>query len=903
MLPNGLQVLMCYQSDAPTTNVSMAVQAGHFFDPAECHGLAHLLEHMLFLGSRHVPKPNGINELVEQNGGTINAWTGTEYANYHFNIGHPALGLILPAFADMLRAPLLNPNSMAKEIQAIEAEFQFKRKDDLRRLYQIHKETCNPAHPFSQFSVGNADIFNQLGMETLHRYLSEFHDRYYNAQNMRLCIHSAMPIAQLTELVKHAFGKMKSGSQPQMQWPALYTPEQLGVKIAIKPLQKARRMIVTFALPALHKEIHTRPLDYISHVLGDEGQGSLFAYLKAQNWVTSLIAGSGIEGEDFKDFNVNFQLTELGLNNQQHIICALFYALKITQDSFADDWRYNEKAQLSALAYQYDEHPKTLDMICDFAQSLFTMPIQDIEQWRAGIGSYDKTLLEAALGHFTPHNMRIKIIAPTVTTDKTCSYYDAEYAVNPIPAEELESYYRPTTIPSICMPPANPFIGDDFALCLPDNDFATPKQLVASDNMSIWFSQDTKFRIPKGDTYVSFDTNAFCESQTTVAAKRIWLAALNDKLKADFYHAEIAGLNYRIYGHQAGFTVHCRGFTNQQFFLCRELLKSTLAFIPSREEFEQVKQLQMQSLHNSLLNKPTNRLFLRLSVLIQKNTHAPIDLLEAMHALTYDELVDICNKALQHYYVESLIHGNWPANEAKAFVSDLKYLCQNNLGTPISRDVAQLPVGNTHYHFVPCEHDDSGIVLYLQAPSCDLHDTAMCMILEQMLAGPFFNALRTQKQLGYIVGTGYVPHNQHPGIVFYIQSPNTPVDQLLENITQFLFEQLDEIAFYQGYWPDIQSTMLKQLSEHDLSLSMKSQRLWLALGMQDFSFDRNTCLAKQIESYAFDDIEAYARQLATRQSFGELVLFTDGKLANFDAPQEFHLSDISAFKQTANYFK
>ena len=47
------------------------------------------------------------------------------------------------------------------------------------------------------------------------------------------------------------------------------------------------------------------------------------------------------------------------------------------------------------------------------------------------------------------------------------------------------------------------------------------------------------------------------------------------------------------------------------------------------------------------------------------------------------------------------------------------------------------------------------------------------MLAEQLIATPFFNQLRTEQQLGYLVGSGYIPYNQHPGIGFYIQSPIT----------------------------------------------------------------------------------------------------------------------------------
>lgn len=116
-LPNGLCAMLCHTPEASESFVSMAVRAGHFYDPNDCQGLAHLLEHMLFMGSRHLPKPNAINGFIEQHGGTINAWTGTEYANYHFSCSGGALAQTLPAFADMLRQPLFEEDALTNEIK------------------------------------------------------------------------------------------------------------------------------------------------------------------------------------------------------------------------------------------------------------------------------------------------------------------------------------------------------------------------------------------------------------------------------------------------------------------------------------------------------------------------------------------------------------------------------------------------------------------------------------------------------------------------------------------------------------------------------------------------------------------------------------------------------------------
>ena len=901
-LPNGLRAMLCHTPEASESFVSMAVRAGHFYDPNDCQGLAHLLEHMLFMGSRHLPKPNAINGFIEQHGGTINAWTGTEYTNYHFNCSGDAIAQTLPAFADMLRQPLFEEDALTNEIKNIHAEFEFKKKDDLRRLYQIHKETCNPEHPFAKFSVGNCDTFSQHECTELKRRLKSLHQSYYCALNMRLSIASPMPIRQLEALVNQCFGTLPSGQLASDDWPSLYTENELGIQINIHPLQSARRMIVTFALPALQNDYKTKPLNYISHLIGDEGEGSLLAYLKEKDWALNLIAGSGIEGDKFKDFNVSFQLTQEGLKHKAQVLEALFSYIELIREASTEEWRFHEKSQLNALALEYEENVKPLGIITEYAQHQFIFEPDELNRLRSTIGSYDRSIIEHALSFFTPKNLRLKVISKDVKTTQVCAFYEAEYSVEDIDDALIHSLESAKKIPEMCLPPPNPYLASEYTLILPETGFNVPNRLVDNGGYRFWFAQDQQFHSPKGDIYISFDAAQFSDSLTSVAAKRIWLGALNDHLQAKYYRAEIAGLHYRIYGHQAGFTLHTRGFTNQQTLLASQLLDAVLGFIPDERAFEHHKALQIQSLHNSLLNKPTNRLFSRLSVLIQRNTQAPVELLDVIENISYNEMLGCRSAAFEHYFVEAFMHGNWASEEAKAFSTSLHSHCKNAGGAPRSRAVSKLPVGGTLYHEVLCNHDDSAVVLYLQAPSPSLTDTALCMVLEQMLAAPFFNSLRTEQQLGYIVGTGYVPHNQHPGMAFYIQSPQCSPKQLLDAMTAFLFQQLNEIEFYRFYWPTIQQNLIKQLEERDLTLSMKSQRLWVSLGTQDLEFNRNAKLAERIKGLSFEEIQDFAHQLAKRERCGELVLFSRGKFESIPTQEKRTINSISEFKKEIPYY-
>lgn len=891
-----MRVMLCRPPEGEAAYVSLSVKAGHFYDPTEYQGLAHLLEHALFLGSQHLPKANEINDLAERCGGSINAWTGTEYANYHFHCHENALPAMLPAFCDMIAHPLLEPDALSKEVEAIEAEFQFKRKDDLRRLYQIHKETCNPEHPFSKFSVGNAQIFRQDSIEQLQKVLISHHQRFYCASNMAVCIFSSHPQETLTEMLEEQFGIIHRGNPAPADWPELYLPEQMGTQINIEPLQAARRMIVTFPLPGLHNNYQVKPLDYISHLLGDEGEGSLLNYLKQQNWVTNLIAGSGIEGDDFKDFNVSFQLTQEGLDKREDILKALFSFLALIKNGISEQWRYEEKMQLFALAYQYEDAPKLMPVACEYSQHLFLYTFDEIPLFRTPIETYDKDCLDEALRYFDARRIRVKLIAPGIDTDKQCRYYDAKYSISALPASLIQTLNSEGASEKMALPPPNPYLGDEYALCLPDTSFATPALIHQEHGYRSWFGQDHQFHSPKGDIYLSFDTEAFCTDVNATAAKRIWLACLNDALQSRYYRAEIAGLHYRLYGHQAGFSLHTRGFTNQQVLLARQLISAINTTVPDREQFALRKSMQIQNLQNSLMNKPTNRLFSRLSVLIQRNTQAPVDLLAAVNTCSYDQMMDTAQSALDHYYLETFMHGNWSGDEARTFCSDVKNLTPGASGAPLARSVSRLPAGKTLLHHVPSEHDDAAVVLYLQAPSASIEDTVFCMILEQMLSGPFFNVLRTQKQLGYVVGTGYVPHNQHPGMALYVQSPRYPAADILKEITQFLFNQLNEIDFYSAYWHTIQQNLLKQLHEHDLSLSMKSQRLWISLGTADYQFNRNARLAACVKNMTFDTVRNYAERVASRQLYGELVLFANGQFDTDPPSAGVREDDIATFK-------
>jgi insulysin len=90
-LKNGLKALLISDKEAEKAGAALDVHVGHFSDPDELPGLAHFLEHMLFLGTEKYPNENSYAEFLQSHGGSSNAYTACAHTNYQFDVTPPHL--------------------------------------------------------------------------------------------------------------------------------------------------------------------------------------------------------------------------------------------------------------------------------------------------------------------------------------------------------------------------------------------------------------------------------------------------------------------------------------------------------------------------------------------------------------------------------------------------------------------------------------------------------------------------------------------------------------------------------------------------------------------------------------------------------------------------------------------
>ncbi|GIU01924.1 peptidase M16 [Shewanella algidipiscicola] len=906
-LSNRLRVLLVEDWQTNQAAASMAVNVGHFDDPSARPGMAHFLEHMLFLGTEKYPDSGEYHAFINQHGGSNNAWTGTEQTNFFFSIDADVFEESLDRFSQFFIAPCFNLDLVDRERHAIESEFSLKLKDDIRRVYQVQKETVNPAHPFSKFSVGNLQTLSG-SQQTLRDELVAFYQQHYSANLMTLCLVAPLPIDTLAQLAKCYFSSIVNNDLHK-HYPAtpLYQAAQLGQQINIVPLKEQRRVAITFPLPAIDGFYKRKPLTFISHLLGYEGKGSLLSYLKSQDWAANLSAGGGVSGYNFKDYNISIQLTDKGLAQLDDVIQATFEYLALIKNSGLAAWRYQERANLLTLAFKYQEQIKALDLASHLSINMHHYDVEDIVYGDYRMDGLDIAETQALLALMTPDNLRIQLISPELDTNRQAAWYHSPYKINPIDKDRLTPWYNPTIRQELSLPEVNPFIIADSVARNDKSPHHVPVIVCQENGYRIWHRKDDEFNVPKGHIYLSLDSQQATATPRHAALTRLYVEMLLDYLTEYTYPAEVAGLSYNIYPHQGGITLHLTGFTGKQEALLALLINKARERNFTQERFKQIKKQILRSWYNQSRAKPISQLFTSLTVTLQRRSYEPLRMAEELEKITLDDLHEHISRFYEKLHLEGLVYGDWLTKEAKALGKRLEHILSlvSSPSGESERELINLENIGTLIREVRVAHQDSSIIVYYQSAQASTLNMALFSLLNHTMSSTFFHELRTKRQLGYMVGTGYLPLNRYPGMIFYIQSPTTGPLQLLEAIDEFIADfNYAVMQITNTQWELTKQGLISQIMEHDPNLKTRGQRYWSSIGNKDYQFNQRELVVEQIKQLTRADLIQFMMQKMRTKHCDRLVLFTTGEQHQNQEPlnSDNMITDLRSFKQQAPKF-
>ncbi|WP_418357175.1 insulinase family protein [Shewanella basaltis] len=908
VLSNQLRVLLVEDMQSNQAAASMAVGVGHFDDPVERPGMAHFLEHMLFLGTEKYPDSGEYHAYINQHGGNNNAWTGTEHTNFFYSINADALEGSLDRFSQFFIAPKFDLDLVDRERQAIESEFSLKLKDDIRRVYQVQKETVNPKHPFSKFSVGNlatlagkqADIRDEL---------LAFYQQHYSANIMTLCVVAPRPIAELEQIVNQYFSGIQNRNVSK-HYPAqpLLAKEQQQKHIQIVPLKDQKRVSICFALPAIDQFYKRKPLTFISHLLGNESPGSLLSYLKIQGLANNLSAGGGVNGYNFKDYSISIQLTDKGFNELEEVVTCVFEYIELIKQHGLDAWRYQERASLLDTAFRFQEQIKTLDLASHLSINMHHYDIEDIIYGDYRMDEMLKHETQELLSLMSADNMRLMTVAKESQVERQAAWYDTPYKVSSIPTEQLKKWARVTTRPALKLPEKNPFIVANPQARADKSHSTVPKIVAEGHGYRIWHKKDDEFNVPKGHLYLSLDSDQASSTPRQAALTRLYVEMLIDYLTEPTYQAEVAGLNYNIYPHQGGITLHLTGFTGNQEKLLTLIINKARERNFTEQRFNMIKKQILRSWSNVAQAKPISQLFTSLTVTLQKRSFETARMAEELAALTLEDLHNHVSAFYKKVYLEGLVYGDWLEQETQNLGKRLQHLLSlvTKPSAESSRELVNLDKRGSLLREKTITHQDSAIIVYYQSRAATPEQMALFSLLNHTMSSTFFHELRTKQQLGYMVGTGYLPLNRHPGIIFYVQSPTTGPRQLLEAIDEFIADfNYAVMQITNEQWESTKQGMISQIMENDTNLKTRSQRYWVSLGNRDYQFNQRETVVAEVMKLTRADLIKFMVAHMRSKDCDRLVLFSCGEQHHSQASlrSDNMIVNLKTFKEQADKFQ
>lgn len=872
---------------------ALDVFVGSAQNPEHRQGLAHFLEHMLFLGTEKYPEPGEYQAFIKANGGQHNAYTSFEHTQYFFTVTPDALPEALDRFSQFFISPLFDADYVERERHAVDAEYQSGLRDDSRRSLEVLKQQLNQQHPFSRFAVGNEKTLAGDGKQALLDDLQAFYKRYYSASIMSLSVVADKPLDELEQWVREDFSAIADFKVEKLAIEKpMFEKGKLPLWLEIKPEKNQRTMLLAFELPDQMQAYPDKSLDAIGHVLGHEGEGSLLSYLKRENLAESLGAGQLLAYRGATVFSLSIGLTQKGLTQQEQVLAAVFATLDKLRQQGVGQASFNELKRSADLQFMYQKQMSAEKTAMRLANNLQYFPVQDV--WRAPY-RYDKyrpESIDKLLSELTLSNAYIATLADFEgESDKQTPFYHVDYRKREVNKQAILN----KDIPSIVLPGKNLWLPEQLSLVSAGASQTVPQLLEDKKGYQLWYLPLSGFNEPRLNIYTSVESKNLQFTAKNQITRALYAALLNDSLNEFLYPVSLAGMNVDIYPNAKGLTIKTSGFSEKQSELFVQLMQQipTLAF--TEANFNRVRLQLLKSLENDLKAMPYHRLLALLQQQLRFDQQSIAAQIAVLKTLSLEDINRFSSDFWQAVNIRTLFNGNISKAQAKAAMGQVLPKMPIAAFDKKAIEVKRLPEGKQQLRMA-LEHDDSAYVLYMQGADKTLKSQALWMLAAKVLEPQFFHQLRTEQQLGYIVFAGYFSSIRVPGVVFTVQSPRADVKAVHDSVQAFMADQLPRLSLLgERQLNQYKQGLIKNLQRKPRSLQEQSDRLWQLLALSENNFDWREQLVATLQKIDAKTWQQFVQSLSgdcrclllTSPPEGQLPEFTDWQGRGVNDKQRF----------------
>ncbi|MCJ1297106.1 hypothetical protein MMC34_008675 [Xylographa carneopallida] len=621
-LSNTLPTLLISDPTTDTAAAALSLHTGNWHDPSAVPGLAHLTEHMMFMGSTAYPQEGAYSQYVLGHGGAVNGYTLSEETNFHFKVESAYLYGAMDRMAAAFVSPLLAESSITRELLAVHSEYSKNLLTEERRQWQVLATQALPEHPMHHFSTGS---LHSLNRSDIHAEVVRFHHSHYSANAMRLVVIGRDSLNTLQYQAMRLFARIPNHHLHATLPPTPAAPYVHGVNLPsltyMQPIGPSPTVSLYFPLPSQFHDHRHRTAEYVCYLLSHEGPSSLVARWRARGVVhhvnatltvdlpsmavlqyTLTLVDGAVTSGDFEDREQHGDMPAL----LTELVGSVFAYLSLAAAEADGRSRWQEWRSQLQVAWDWAQKRDPYELAPLLAKQMHSTPDEFVLDPPQHLQHSNRST-QQLLSWLTPDNAMVHVAARAYPFRyaRREPWYSVPYTNRSLPVALLHQWstrMRSHAEPSVVtLPASNSFIPDDFSLQREDEaDINHPAVLVSNDYYRLYYDQALASRLPVTLLYFNLFSPVVDPSPAHQAYLLLATALVNDNLASLLYQARLVGYQAAVTSSPTGVHVQLSGVTQTFARVLQAVVDALLAVRVDGVRFAAVKASLVASLSSSM---------------------------------------------------------------------------------------------------------------------------------------------------------------------------------------------------------------------------------------------------------------------------------------------------------------
>jgi len=386
ILDNGLRAIVKEDHRNPLVVISIFIDSGSASEGEYSGtGISHLIEHMLFKGTRKYPA-GAIEDILNRYGGSIEGYTSYDYTGYSVTILKDHLDIAVDVLKEMISEPVFDQGEMKKEMSVIEREMDMNRDNPARRISRMTFETAFLKHPYRLPPIGYKENFKKLSRPDL----IKFFKAAYTPEKITIAVVGDIDRQDVLGKIAVSFGKLPRGNNTIIAKPE-EPPQAIERLLEERADIEGAYMNISFhSMDLLDRDLYA--MDLLSFILGRGESSILNESLRMKDQLVLSVSAYNYTPKDpglfiissvLKEENVN-KAVEAVLNQIEYLKqnSVSEYDLQKAKNNFIADYAYQKEtieSQANDMA-QSQIMTGSPDFYRQYVENIKAVKAEDIKQ-------------------------------------------------------------------------------------------------------------------------------------------------------------------------------------------------------------------------------------------------------------------------------------------------------------------------------------------------------------------------------------------------------------------------------------------------------------------------------------------------------------------------------------------